>query len=209
MSSQCCEGGIISPTSCVYITKWLAVPDDHSTNENYTWWHDAAVYDMWLSICRSKTPYFFVHIVTVTTRTLHDEYFWNRFECRKTSTRSITSGVSTGERRHGCHRLRGESDLTLIIMSPIMREGEWHGSEYDKMQRFPNTSWLLSVAKIRRGAVTTRVMVWNYLLSFDASWRHSCCACKTSDPVSLQLWLLGPNLSWLWVSKYGRLEGTT
>lgn len=37
VSSQCCEGGIISPTSCLYITKWLAVPDDHSTNENYTW----------------------------------------------------------------------------------------------------------------------------------------------------------------------------
>jgi hypothetical protein len=37
VSSQCCEGGIISPASCVYITKWLSVPDDHSTNENYTW----------------------------------------------------------------------------------------------------------------------------------------------------------------------------
>ena len=33
VSSQCCEGGIISPTNCVYITKWLAVPDDHNGNE--------------------------------------------------------------------------------------------------------------------------------------------------------------------------------
>jgi hypothetical protein len=26
--NQCCEGGIISPTNCVYITNWLALPDD-------------------------------------------------------------------------------------------------------------------------------------------------------------------------------------
>jgi hypothetical protein len=37
VSSQCCEGGVISPTTCVYITNWLAIPEDHATNENYTW----------------------------------------------------------------------------------------------------------------------------------------------------------------------------
>ena len=35
VSSQCCEGGVISPSTCIYITKWLAVPDDHSTNEKW------------------------------------------------------------------------------------------------------------------------------------------------------------------------------
>jgi DNA-directed RNA polymerase III subunit RPC6 len=37
VSSQCCEEGVISPTTCVYITNWLAIPEDHATNENYSW----------------------------------------------------------------------------------------------------------------------------------------------------------------------------
>jgi DNA-directed RNA polymerase III subunit RPC6 len=36
VSSQCCEGGIISPATCIYMTQWLEAPED-GNKANTAW----------------------------------------------------------------------------------------------------------------------------------------------------------------------------